>query len=577
MEKILFSLLIFLNIKLSYSANDEFFIEAESLGFDLTNENDQYFHDICLNPKIIEKDVTLEYRRKYYFFPKNPNKKIEFQRPLRNNTKDCFRVNVSINNLLGTISTILVILFLFQCSSLIIALSNGISNIFENTPYNKFVKMNQKNKIINKNDTKQNYAKFIAEDKQEDNKEKGDNNNSDNNLQENNIDGSLNPFNIKNFNNNLEEEKEKESDNNDRVNSKSELKINNEGQTQENENQKNNMNDIYFSKEKSKDNYTFGLNFGTNLNIISNNQNKDEKNADILENKVEKMKRIQKIYEEINPSKKQNKFESKDDNNKIKKNKNNINDETFFSPEPPKIEKIYVREEYFYFKYLLARIEDKRTFIQIYLDLLEQNQIFVKFFSVPFNIYEDRFIQVLYYLLKIDLYFLFNSLLINNSVINDIFDDKNNIFSDIKRSLFATLYTYIISLFLYNLTNVKQVLIKRRYKLSNMKVRSMNLRTEFINLTKMIGMNFLYHKIYLFIVSGAFIIGYSFYVTYSFCKVYHYTELLLLKCVIFSVLISQLSPFLVCFIPAFLRKQALNNKNLRLYDLAKIIEKFFLP
>ena len=437
--------------------------------------------------------------------------------------------------------------------------------------------MNQKNKIINKNDTKNNYSKFIAEDKKEDNKEKGDNNNSDITLQENNIDGSLHPFNIKSFNNNLEEEKEKESDNNDRVNSNSELKINNQGQTQENEKQKNNMNDIYFSKEKSKDNYTFGLNFGTNLNIISNNQNKDEKNADILENKVDKMKRIQKIYEEINPSKKQNKFESKDDNNKIKKNKNNINDETFFSPEPPKIEKLYVREEYFYFKYLLARIEDKRTFIQIYLDLLEQNQIFVKFFSVPFNIYEDRFIQVLYYLLKIDLYFLFNSLLINNSVINDIFDDKNNIFSDIKRSLFATLYTYIISLFLYNLTNVKQVLIKRRYKLSNMKVRSMNLRTEFINLTKMIGMNFLYHKIYLFIVSGAFIIGYSFYVTYSFCKVYHYTEILLLKCVIFSVLISQLSPFLVCFIPAFLRKQALNNKSLRLYDLVKIIEKFFLP
>ena len=211
------------------------------------------------------------------------------------------------------------------------------------------------------------------------------------------------------------------------------------------------------------------------------------------------------------------------------------------------------------------------------MDLLEQNQIFVKFFSVPFNIYEDRFIQVLYYLLKIDLYFLFNSLLINNSVINDIFDDKNNIFSDIKRSLFATLYTYIICLFLYNLTNVKQILIKRRYKLSNMKVRSMNLRTEFINLTKMIGMNFLYHKIYLFIVSGAFIIGYSFYVTYSFCKVYHYTEILLLKCVIFSALISQISPFLVCFIPAFLRKQALNNKSLRLYDLVKIIEKFFLP
>ena len=81
--------------------------------------------------------------------------------------------------------------------------------------------MNQKNKIINKNDTKQSYAKFIAEDKQEDNKEKGDNNNSDINLQKNNVDGSSHPFNIKDFNKTFEEEKEKESENNDRVNSNS--------------------------------------------------------------------------------------------------------------------------------------------------------------------------------------------------------------------------------------------------------------------------------------------------------------------------------------------------------------------
>ena len=43
-----------------------------------------------------------------------------------------------------------------------------------------------------------------------------------------------------------------------------------------------------------------------------------------------------------------------------------MNSDTIISFGNIESQKVYVREEYFYFKYLLARIEDKRTFIQIY-------------------------------------------------------------------------------------------------------------------------------------------------------------------------------------------------------------------
>ena len=86
---------------------------------------------------------------------------------------------------------------------------------------------------------------------------------------------------------------------------------------------------------------------------------------------------VQQIYEEINPTKK--KIKEKFNNN----NQNELNNDTidiFSSTESEK--KAYVREEYFYFKYLLARIEDKRNIIQIYFDLLEQCQIFFKIFYI---------------------------------------------------------------------------------------------------------------------------------------------------------------------------------------------------
>ena len=592
-------LITFINLKIIFGQYENLLINAKPYGIFLDNPNDPYFHDICLNLEIIPKDVTLEYRRKYYFYHKNKNS-IEFQRPIRNNTNECFFENNSFNSVFGSISVIIIIMSMIQLFLIIRILLSDKDKVFGNTPFNKLTKMKKKNKKIfndtnkenkninNINDPKNPYTKFTSEEK----KGTGENEINVNDNEDTNVnlvhESQLPIFEKENIlqqnqlikENNVidKEESQLESSTGQKINANIRKEIQ---ENQEKKNQ-NNLDDVYTVKEKSTDNYTFGFNFGTKYhindtnvnNIKTNNENKEEINENKEEKKGEKMKRIKEIYEEINPTKKINK---ENNINKKTNSRDNMNSDViaFSIPEPD--EKIYVREEYFYFKYLLARIEDKRTITQIYLDLLEQNQIIIKFFTVPFNIYEDRKLQCLYYLTKINVYFLINSLLIKSSVINDIYDGKNNIISDLFRSLKATIITYFICFFLYKLTNIKKNLIRRRYKLINLKISNKILNIEIIGLTKNLCYKFLRHKIKTLVTLIFLIVSYSYYVSFSFCKVYYHSQLLLLKCIIFCIIYSQMFPFMLCWIPAYIRKKSLDLKSAKIYDLTKYAEILFIP
>ena len=592
MSKFLISFIICINLKTIFSQSEKIFIQARSKGFNLNDPNDPFFHDICLQLEIFPKDVTLEYRRKYFFNSGKPRSDVEFQRPLRNDTKECFFINNSINNIFGNISIILFIIFMIQFFLIINVLLIKVNVSIQNSPYNKLMKINQKNNKKNEkniniiNDPKNPYSKFTSEEKQV-NEDQDNNINNKKNTKELMINESQRPMFIKQ-DNQVQDEIKNENQYNDHdepqqassAAAKIDLVQVKEEQDNQDNKKQNNLDEVDIPKEKSTDNYTFGFNFGTkynfNNNIKNNNTNNEneeenEKKQNALEKK-EKMKRIKEIYEEINPIKK--KINENINNN----THNNMNSDTtviFTSQEQEK--KVYVREEFFYFKYLLARIEDKRTLSQIYFDLLEQTQIIFKFCTVPFNIYEDRKLQAIYYLTKIHLYFLINSLFINNSVINDIYDNKNNIKSDIIRSLKVTLITFFICFFLYKLTNLKRVLIRRRYKLINLKISNKLLNAEIIELTKRFCNKFLRHKILIFFTLVFVIVAYSYYICYSFCKVYQKTQILLLECVTFCIVFSQMIPFIVCWIPAYIRKKSLDLKNAKLYDLTKKVELFFIP
>ena len=587
MEKILFSITLLLNIKSIFSQSEYLLINAREFKINLSDENDPFFHDICVNlNKLVDKDITLDYRRKYYFYKKYANKQINFQRPLRNNSNDCFIINNSFEATFSNLGMIIVGIVSVQIILIFMILIKKFSCSFNNTPNEKLLQINKKNKktknIKNENNNNtikinngtNSYSKFTAEVKKEENDNNYDN--TDMAMVDTKIMDSTNPMNKIEENNNNENDKQNsvEEENEEKIDSKLEMNSIKEIKKSDRKDQ-NNLDEIDIPKEKSQENYTFGFNFGTKIIIGNNNMNninskQKEEKENIKENKEDKMKRIRQIYDEINPSKKKEENVNKNITN------NSINNEISVFAPPQQIKKLYVREEYFYFKYLLARIEDKRSVFQIYMDLLEYNQIIFKLYPNSFNIYEDKKIQILYYLTKIEIYFLINCLLIKSSDINDIYDNKSTILSKFIKSLKSTIITYFISLFLYKLTNIKKVLIKRRYKLINLKVSNSIIKEEISKLTRTICEKFLYNKFIVFIIFIALFVSYSFYITFSFCKTYPNSQLILLECVSFNILISQLSPFIACWIPAFLRRKAIDLKEVTLYDLVKFIEFFFV-
>ena len=587
MEKILFSITLLLNIKSIFSQSEYLLINAREFNINLSDENDPFFHDICVNlNKLVDKDITLDYRRKYYFYKKYANKQINFQRPLRNNSNDCFMINNSFEATFSNLGMIIVGIVSVQIILIFMILIKKFSGSFNNTPNEKLLQINKKNKktknIKNENNNNtikinngtNSYSKFTAEVKKEENDNNYDN--TDMAMVDTKIMDSTNPMNKIEENNNNENDKQNsvEEENEEKIDSKLEMNSIKEIKKSDRKDQ-NNLDEIDIPKEKSQENYTFGFNFGTKIIIGNNNMNninskQKEEKENSKENKEDKIKRIRQIYDEINPSKKKEENVNKNITN------NSINNEIAVFAPPQQIKKLYVREEYFYFKYLLARIEDKRSVFQIYMDLLEYNQIIFKLYPNSFNIYEEKKIQILYYLTKIEIYFLINCLLIKSSDINDIYDNKSTILSKFIKSLKSTIITYFISLFLYKLTNIKKVLIKRRYKLINLKVSNSIIKEEISKLTRTICEKFLYNKFIVFIIFIALFVSYSFYITFSFCKTYPNSQLILLECVAFNILLSQLSPFIACWIPAFLRRKAIDLKEVTLYDLVKFIEFFFV-
>ena len=595
MEKFLFSIILLSSIKSIFSQTEYLLINAREYNVDLSNENDPFFHDICINlKKLIDKDITLDYRRQYYFHNKYIKRQINFQRPIRNNSNECFLINNSFETIFSNLALLLVCILIGQIFLISIILIKNFSDIFNNTPYDKLNLLNKKNKkngkniknenninIIKVNNGKNPYSKFTPEEKKEEKNTNYDN--TDIAMIGTKFIDTTNPINeieeIEENNNEIDKQNSIEEENEVKINSKLELNSLKDIKIKSDRKEQNNLDEIDIPKEKSTENYTFGFNFGTKINIGNNNMNninskQKEEKENSIEKKEDKMKRIRQIYDEINPSKKKEGNVNKVINNP--NSVNNINNEMPIFDTQKQVKKLYVREEYFYFKYLLARIEDKRSVYQIYRDLLEHNQIFFKFYFSLFNIYEDRKIQFLYYLTKIELYFLINCLLIRSSDINDIYDNKNTTFSNVIRSLIATIITYFISLFLYKLTNIKKILIKRRYKLINMKVPNNILREEITKLTRRLCEKFLINKFIVFIIFIALFVSYSFYISFSFCKTYPNSQPILLECVILSILISQLNPFIACWIPAFLRRKAIDLKEVKFYDLVKIVEFFFI-
>ena len=509
-------------------------------GYNLSNSNDDFFLDLCIHFTYSEKDVTLEYRQKYFYFPNNSDSLTNFTNPKRNNTLSCFSSYLDIKYVLINIAILIQFpLFIYQLTALLVALYINPENIFLKEP-EKQVKKNLKGNKY------KNATQFVEENK-----------NNENNNESNTA--ALPKDELGDTEKNLQKKDSGEYlETNAKIISELDDKESKEDADKKNEEIIN----------ENKDYITFGLDIINNKNF---NKAQEEMNKIPIkhQSEEEKFKDAQKIFEAIN--------EERTDGD------NNTNGANIIRRESNEIKFkeseniVYSREEFFYLEFAPERALDKRSLFEIYLDLLNQCQIFFKFFCISYNIYEDRKLQVLYYTFKINLHIFLNTILTTNNVINKIFDNKNRFKDDISRSLFSCILTYFFGIFIYDLTNIKRTLIKRRKKIINFRSYNKRIFKEFKDSGKALCLDFFINKLkillFLLILFSSFMMIYSF----GFCIIYKYTQLNILKCVIYSCIISQSSPFVLCWIPSFLRRMFIKKKKEYLLTITQLVESLFIP
>ena len=516
-------------------------------GYNITNPNDKFFNDICsvfYSKK--KKDVSLEYRRKYYYYSNsNESSQIllntteineEFPEYKRNNIFFCFKHNLSFWLIVYNISIyIIVLIFIVQMVSFIFLFIGDYENASKN----------DKLRYLNIVKNKKKKPKKVKQEK------KVISVNNEENPIENNKTNGFSPLNEE-TKNNLDINKDlengqiiegKQIEFNETLNQNKIKDINNPNQEEPKLNNK---------SIKIIDDFTFG----DKVVPKEITGTKDE----IAHTKSDKSKEKDTRYIFTKMNSRPIKVNTKDKEKQLD----------------------LIADELFYSHYSSAALlQDKRSLKQIYFDILSHCQIICSFIQYSF-IYEDLDVILLYYSIKVELYFLFNIIVLNSdTVINKLYDKKFTFTDCIIKCLISTIIVNIISQILFTFTNSKRKFIKHINRLNNSLFNQTNLKNNLLNYTLkeiiLIINNNLYEKLMILCFINIIIFIFTFYCIICFCSTYYYTQFIVFQNIAISIFISQTSPFLLAFIPAILRKKSLDKESEKLYYFSQYITSVFLP
>ena len=249
---------------------------------------------------------------------------------------------------------------------------------------------------------------------------------------------------------------------------------------------------------------------------------------------------------------KDNKYNNSEDKKSSLKSLKKVNYENF----QQKIKKINMLEfndfELNTMNYKLALEIDKRTYFEYYLSLLRtKHPIVFSFF--PAKDYNVFIIKMCLFFLSFVLYYFFNTLFFDFSIIHAIYKNNGNydFFILLPNIILSFIITYILMIF------IKLFFLSER---DILKIKNENNLVQATNKVSgiqrwLIIKNFLY-----FIVSIIFLGFFWFYLS-SFSAVYQNSQFHLIKNVFFSFGFGIIAPFLINLIPGIFRIYSLNNKN----------------
>ena len=297
---------------------------------------------------------------------------------------------------------------------------------------------------------------------------------------------------------------------------------------------------------------------------------KQKKNNDIIINQVNiHINNTNNINKSVSRLKLKN-SKSFYDNDKEKStyiNKLKLNNQKNFKYKQKKINiKFFNDFELNTMNYEDALVIDKRTYYQYYLSLLRtKHPIIFTFF--PFKDYNLLLIKICLFFLSFAIYYFFNTLFFDYSIIHKIYEDQGNY--NFSYLLPIIIYSFIISYY-FNII-IKYITLSERNLVSLKNEKNIiKLNDKASNVQRCLIIKYILY----FVISFIFLIFFWYYLS-SFCAVYQNSQVYLIKNTFISFALSLIYPFIISLLPGFFRLYSLNDRNKKsqcLYLISKILQ-----
>ena len=284
-------------------------------------------------------------------------------------------------------------------------------------------------------------------------------------------------------------------------------------------------------KKKNKNKLIFKIKNYQNINVI--------KNANI----------IFKDEQQKNPTLKHSEKQKTSLNNisiyniNEKNSKKNINDKSI-----EKENNNYLEEELNILEYKEAILYDKRTYFEYYWSLLKKKHIILSII-ISYNDYNLIYIKISLLIVNFCLYFAINALFFTDRTMHKIYEDKGifKIFNQLPQIIYSSLISSVVNIL------IKQFALSEKDVIELKKEKN---KIKAFEKATLLYRNLIF-KFNLYFLISLFILIICWYYVSTFCAVYKNTQLLLIENTLFCFGLTLIYPFLLNLLPGIFRIPAL--------------------
>ena len=214
--------------------------------------------------------------------------------------------------------------------------------------------------------------------------------------------------------------------------------------------------------------------------------------------------------------------------------------------------------------YQEALENDQRTIFQYYISLIKIKHIFIFTFLSSNRDYNLFMIKICLFFLYFSLYFLTNTIFMNDSTLHKIYEDGGsfNFIYNLPNIIYSSIISSLIYVLVRKLAFTSQIILEIKHE-----KKKHNLNARVIIALKQIKKKF----IFFFLFNIFFLLIIWYYIS-CFCVVYKNTQIYLIKNTLISYCISLIYPFIFSLIPSFFRIFAFKGSGICLYKISQVFQ-----